>query len=114
MRKLLAILLIATIACNGLVETFESFNEDMIFDYFELDKEAVELGIKDFFGKIGGFFKGLWKKVKGVVNWLKKKGVWDKIKSLAKTAGKYAAKALCTEYAKSDKCGDIVDGILGK
>ena len=45
MRKLLVILLIATIACNGLVETIESFNEDMIFDYFELDKEAVELSI---------------------------------------------------------------------
>ena len=36
MRKLLAILLIATIACNGLVETIESFNK--ILDYFESKK----------------------------------------------------------------------------
>ena len=46
MRKLLAILLIATIACNGLVETFESINENTIFDYLDLDKEAIELGLK--------------------------------------------------------------------
>jgi len=111
MRKLLAILLIATIACNGLVETFESLNEDMIFDYFDLDKEAVELGI---FSKIGNFFKKLWNKVKGVVNWLKEKGVWDQIVSVAKTVGKYAAKALCKKFSKSDKCGDIVDKFLGK
>ena len=38
MRKLLAILLIAVIACNGLLETFESL---------ELDNEAIELGIFD-------------------------------------------------------------------
>ena len=111
MRKLLAILLIATIACNGLVETFESFNEDMIFDYFELDKEGIELSI---FSKIGNFFKKLWNGCKKVVNWLKEKGLWDQIKSLAKTAGKWAAKALCKKLSNSDKCGDIVDKFLGK
>ena len=98
MRKLLAILLIAVIACNGFVETFESL---------ELDNEAVELGLFD-------WLKWLWNKVKGVVNWLKEKGVWDQIVSVAKTVGKYAAKALCKKFSKSDKCGDIVDKFLGK
>ena len=103
MRKLLAILLIATIACNGLAETFE----DNIFDYLDLDKEAIELGFFDFLGK-------LWNKVKGVVDWLKQKGWWDTIVKVAKTVGKYAAKKLCEKYAKSSKCGDIVDKFLGK
>ena len=98
MRKLLAILLIAVIACNGFVETFESL---------ELDNEAVELGLFD-------WLKWLWNKVKGVVNWLKEKGVWEQIKSVAKTLGKVAAKALCKKFSKSDKCGDIVDKFLGK
>ena len=111
MRKLLAILLIATIACNGLVETIESFNEDMIFDYFELDKEAVELNI---FSKIGKVFKNVWSKVKGVVKWLKKKGLWSKIVSIAKTVGKIAAKQFCEKYAKTSKCSDIVDKFLNK
>ena len=112
MRKLLAILLIATIACNGLVETFESFNEDMIFDYFELDKEDLEL--KSIFKKIGNFFKKIWKGAKKVVDVLKKSGFWEQIKTVAKTAGKYAAKALCKKLTSSDKCGDIVDKFLNK
>ena len=111
MRKLLAILLIATIACNGFVETIESLNEDMIFDYFELDKEAVELNI---FSGIGNIFNKIWKTVKGVVKWLKKKGLWDKIVSIAKTVGKIAAKQFCEKYAKTSKCSDIVDKFLNK
>ena len=111
MRKLLAILLIVTIACNGLVETFESINENTIFDYFDLDKEAIELG---FWDSIGNFFKKIWNGIKSVVDWLKEKGFWEQIKSLAKTAGKWAAKALCKKFTSSDKCGDIVDQFLGK
>ena len=44
MRKLLAILLITSIACNNLSEIIENTNEDTILDNFELDKENVELG----------------------------------------------------------------------
>ena len=40
--------------------------------------------------------------------------MWDQIVSVAKTVGKYAAKALCKKLSKSDKCGDIVDKFLGK
>ncbi len=98
MRKLLAILLIAVIACNGLLETFESL---------ELDNEAIELGILD-------WFKKLWNKVKSVVDWLKKKGVWEDIKKIAKEVGRWAAKRLCEKYSKSSKCGDIIDNFLDK
>ena len=74
-------------------------SEDNIFDYLDLDKEAIELGFFDFLGK-------LWNKVKGVVDWLKQKGWWDTIVN--------AAKKLCEKYAKSSKCGDIIDNFLGK
>ncbi len=98
MRKLLAILLIAVIACNGFLETFESL---------ELDNEAIELGIFD-------WLKKLWNKVKGVVDWLKKKGVWKEIVNIAKTVGKWAGQKLCEKYAKSSKCSDIVNKFLDK
>ena len=109
MRKLLAILLNATIACNGLVETIESFNK--ILDYFELDKEAIEL---DFLPAIGDFFKGIWDKIKSGIKLLDQKGLWGTVVHLAKTAGKKAAKAFCEDVGKIDGCENIVDSILEK
>ena len=105
MRKLLAILLIATIACNGLVETIESFNK--ILDYFELDKEAIELGFLD-------FFEDIWDYIQDGIDWLKENGFWDTIKSIAKTYGKYKATEYCEKKAKIDGCGDIVKTIIDK
>ena len=95
MKKFLLVLLIAVIACNDVVET--------------IDLDDAELNI---FKKIGNFFKGLWEKVKGVVNKLKSWGVWDAIVKAAKTVGKLAAKALCNKYDSSGKCGDIVDKFI--
>ena len=95
MKKFLLVLLIAVIACNDVVET--------------IDLDDVELNI---FTAIGNFFKGLWEKVKGVVNKLKSWGVWDAIVKAAKTVGKLAAKALCNKYDSSGKCGDIVDKFI--
>ena len=95
MRKFLLVLLIAVIACNDVVET--------------IDLDDAELNI---FKKIGGFFKKLWEKVKGVVNKLKSWGVWDAVVNAAKTVGKFAAKALCNRFDSSGKCSDIVDKFI--
>ena len=66
-----------------------------------------ELGLFSWIGK-------LWNKVKGVVDWLKKKGVWKEIVNIAKTVGKWAGQKLCEKYAKSSKCSDIVNKFLDK
>ena len=95
MRKFLLVLLIAVIACNDVVET--------------IDLDDVELNI---FTAIGNFFKGLWDKVKGVVEKLKSWGVWDAVVKAAKTVGKLAAKALCNRFDSSGKCSDIVDKFI--
>ena len=98
MRKLLAILLIAAIACE-VVET------ETIPDF-----DNVEL--KNW---IDGLKKGwdtLTNGVKNAISWLKEKGLWDTIVKLAKTAGKLGAKALCSRYTSGDICGQIVDAIL--
>ena len=95
MRKFLLVLLIAVIACNDVVET--------------IDLDDVELNI---FTAIGNFFKGLWDKVRGVVDKLKSWGVWDAVVNAAKTVGKFAAKALCNRFDSSGKCSDIVDKFI--
>ena len=96
MKKFLLVLLIAVIACNDVVDT--------------IDLDDAEF--RNIFQKIGDFFKGLWDKVKGVVNKLKNLGVWDSIVKAAKTVGKLAAKALCNKFDSSGKCSDIVDKFI--
>ena len=106
MRKLLAILLIAVIACNGFLETFESL---------ELDNEAIELGLFSWIGKlwnkVKGVFGKIWKVVKGPVEWLKKKGILDQLISLAKTASKSAVTSLCSEHFSESICKPVVEGV---
>ena len=96
MRKLLAILLIAAIACTE-VETVPDFDN-------------VEL--KNWIDGLKKGWNALTTGVKNVVNWLKQKGLWDSIVKAARTVGKIGAKALCAKYTSGDTCAQIVDALL--
>ena len=116
MRKLIAILLIAVIACvevdNTPKEEVSDFNE--LLDLLDLDANSVELifgWLKGFFKKIKGVFGKVWKVVKGPVKWLKKKGIWDQLISLAKTASKSAVTSLCSEHFSDSICKPVVEGV---
>ena len=79
MKKFLAILLIAIVACS----------EVSVIEEEEFDLES---------------FKGA---IQNAIAWLKNHGLWDPILNLLKTAGKAAAYALCTNYVKSNVCNVI-------
>ena len=86
MKKFLAILLIAIIACMTVEEEME----------------------------LNSWFSKLWDKIKNAVkkawNWLKEKGILDKIKNALVTAGKYAAIALCKKWFDAETC----EGVIGQ
>ena len=86
MKKFLAILLIAVIVCQAV--------ED------EIDMNS--------------WWSNLWDKIKKAVkkawNWLKEKGILEKIKNALITAGKYAAMALCKKWFDADVC----EGVIGQ
>ena len=42
---------------------------------------------------------------------MKNNGLWDSVKSILQTAGKYAATHFCTKYISSDVCKTAIDGI---
>ena len=66
------------------------FNE--LLDLLDLDVNSVELNwFTNIFKKVGNFFKGLWGKIKKGIEWLKKKGIWSTLMTIAKTAGRIAA-----------------------
>ena len=93
MKKLLAILLIAFVAC----ETVQDIDLDSIWDKI---KDAVT----DAWDKLTD-------KVKGVLNNLKEKGIYDLIKDKLVTYGKAAAIALCSPYLTPPVCEIAVDGL---
>ena len=117
MRKLITILLIAFIACVE-VETIAKKEESEVSDFNELldlldlDANSVELGwLKKIFKKVGNFFKGIWNGIKGTVKWLKDKGIWDQLISLAKTGTKSAVTSLCSEHFSESICKPVVEGV---
>ena len=81
MKKFLAILLIAIVACSNVSVVEEE----------EFDLEKITGTVKE------------------VVAWLKKNGLWDPLMNTLKTAGKVAAFAFCTRYADASLCQTIVD-----
>ena len=99
MRKFLAVLLIAAIACTEVVDT-------------EVAPEFNDVELKNWLDGLKKGWNALTSGVKKAVNWLKEKGYWDTIVKAAKTAGKLAAKALCAKYTSGDTCGQIVDALL--
>ena len=115
MRKLVAILLIAVIACVEVdttpKEEVSDFNE--LLDLLDLDANSVELGwLKKIFKKVGNFFKGIWNGIKGTVKWLKDKGIWDKLVSLAKTGARIAVTSLCSTYLSPAVCTPVVNAVF--
>ena len=118
MRKLITILLIAFIACVE-VETIAKKEESEVSDFNELldlldlDANSVELGwLSDIFKKVGNFFKGIWNGIKGTVKWLKDKGIWDKLVSLAKTGARIAVTSLCSTYLSPAVCTPVVNAVF--
>ena len=114
MRKLVAILLIAVIACVEVdttpKEEVSDFNE--LLDLLDLDVNSVELSLGDFLNGVKGFFGNLWNKVKDCVEFLKKNGVWDQLVSLVKTGARYGATKLCGNYFDESICNPIIDVIF--
>ena len=86
MKKFLAFLLIAIVACE-------------VVDDIDLE----------------GFLGGLWDKLTGAAKkayeWLKSHGVLDQIKNALKAAGKAAAIAICSAYLDPAICSAVI-GVL--
>ena len=115
MRKLIAILLIAVIACVEVDTTPKNEESDFneLLDLLDLDVNSVELNwFKNIFKKVGNFFKGLWGKVKQGINWLKEKGIWSMLMTVAKTAGRIAATSLCSTYLTPAVCTPVVNTVF--
>ena len=87
MKKFLAFLLIAVIACMTVEEEME-FNS---------------------------WLSNLWNKIKNAVkkawNWLKEKGYLSKIKDALVKLGKTAAIALCKKWFDAQVCEGIINGL---
>ena len=122
MRKLLAILLIATIACTVVEENNElDFSEldDIVLENPLFKKIGEEIG-KAFKGVKQGvskFIKGASKAINSAVQFLKDKGLWDIAVETVKQLGVYAAGTLCTTYGgplAGTACSTGVEFILDK
>ena len=95
MKKILAILLIAIVACETIQEIdLESWWTDI--------RDKVEDAVKDAWDK-------LTEAVKKAVNWLKEKGIYDLVKDKVIQLGKAAAIAFCTPYLGPAICASAVD-----
>ena len=82
MKKFLAFLLIAIIACN----TVEDMTLQNIIDYLkELYEKAVQ--------------------------WLKDHGVYDEVVTALRTLGKEAAIALCSKWLDRSTCEAVINGL---
>ena len=81
MKKFLAILLIAIVACSNVAV---------------IEEEEFDL-------------QGFFSKIKNAIKWLKDQGLYDTIISSLKTVGKTAAYALCQKFIKSDTCKLILN-----
>jgi hypothetical protein len=102
MRKFLVFLLIAVIACAEVAE------KDA-FEDFEIDLDSVELKswLGNIWNKIKSFGQKVWNGIKGGVDFLKRTGIWN----VLKTAGKAVATTACSAYLSPAVCGPII-GLL--
>jgi len=116
MRKFLAILLIATIACTAVEETNE-------FDFSDLDDLILEKGflrkvghvVKRIGSSIGSFMKGVGKVARGAIDFLKKNNLWDGIVSAVTDFGRKKGNELCSKLKHgSSLCSKGVDFIADK
>ena len=133
MKKFLAILLIATIACL----VTEEASDDIVLQRNPFRK--IGKGIKNVVkgtgkvvkevgkgtGKVGkGLVRGLEKFVKGAskvvkqaINFLKQTGIWDKVIEKVVQLGKTAAFGFCSKYGgptAGELCSHAIDFIANK
>ena len=103
MRKLLVFLLIAVIACAEVAE------KDA-FEDFELDLDSAELKswLGNIWNKIKSFGQKVWNGVKSGVDFLKRTGIWN----VLKTAGKAVATTACSAYLSPAVCGPVIGALL--
>ena len=97
MKKFLAILLIAIVACSTV-----SVVEEEEFDLEKLP-DWVKKG-----------WSTLLKTFKKVVQFLKDNGLWDPLVELLKDAGKVAAKGLCLKVYDEEFCDELLGSLLKK
>ena len=133
MKKFLAILLIATIACL----VTEEASDDIVLQRNPF--KGIKRGIKNVVkgtgkvvkevgkgtGKVGkGLVRGLEKFVKGAskvvkqaINFLKQTGIWDKVIEKVVQLGKTAAFGFCSKYGgptAGELCSQAIDFIASK
>ena len=130
MKRLLAFLLIATIACQVVEETDE-LDFSQLAQLAQLDQlddvilesifKKIGRGIGKVFrgvGKgVGKFFKGVSKVVRNAVKYLKDHGLWETVVNAVKEVGKYAAAAVCTKFGgpvAGTACANGIDFIADK
>ena len=97
MKKFLAILLIAIVACSTA----------SVIEEKEIDLEKLPDWVVKGWSKILETFKK-------VVEFLKENGLWDQIVSLLKDAGKVAAKKLCLKVYDEEFCDELIGSLLDK
>ena len=97
MKKFLAILLIAIVACSTA----------SVIEEKEIDLEKLPDWVVKGWSKILETFKK-------VVEFLKETGLWDQIVSLLKDAGKVAAKKLCLKVYDEEFCDELIGSLLDK
>ena len=97
MKKFLAILLIAIVACSTV-----SVVEEEEFDLEKLP-DWVKKG-----------WSTLLKTFKKVVQFLKDNGLWDPLVKLLKESGKVAAKELCLKVYDEEFCDELLGSLLKK
>ena len=133
MNKLLVFFLLAIVTCEQLdtsvEDAFNSIDVEKYLDHYmdNLEFDDVELqikffrnifkGIKNFFkGTIGKAFRKLGKAVQKGINFLKEKGIWDKLVNAVKSIGKVAATSFCSAYLSPAICtpavGFVFDVVL--
>ena len=97
MKKFLAILLIAIVACSTVSVVEE--------DEFNLEKlpEWIKKG-----------WSTILKTFEKVVKFLKESGLWDPLVALLKDVGKVAAKGLCLKVYDEEFCEELLGSLLKK
>ena len=97
MKKFLAILLIAIVACSTV-----SVVEEEEFDFEKLP-DWVKKG-----------WSTLLKTFKKVVQFLKDSGLWEPLVKLLKESGKVAAKELCLKVYDEEFCDELLGSLVKK
>ena len=93
MKKFLAFLLIAIVAC----EAVEDVDLEGIW-------KKIKKAVKSAWDKLSGA-------VKKAVNWLKDKGIYDLVKDKLVQLGKAAATTFCSAYLSPAICAPAIEGL---